>query len=69
MIEGMDTNDNMAGVFSAVKPQYIVFARQSPDSDFMVTVGAGWKFEDGIVLRLDLVPTKWDGVVLLRRAT
>jgi hypothetical protein len=66
----MDTNYNLYNEFKDKKPQYIALARQSVDSELMVTVGVGWKVKDGdsIVLRLDLLPTKWDGTVLLRRS-
>ena len=65
----MDTNYNIANVLKGSKPQYVALARQSPDSEFMVTVGVGWNVKecDSIVLRLDLLPTKWDGTVLLTR--
>lgn len=49
------------------KPQYIVRARQTPDSDFMITIGAAWEFKDGdgFVVRVDMLPTKWNGTMLL----
>jgi len=65
----MKIKHNPQSLFEGSKPQYIALAKQSPDSEFMVTVGVAWKLEDGdsIVLRLDLTPTKWDGTVLLTR--
>ena len=66
----MDTNDNLHNEFKDQKSQYVALAKQSVDSEFMVTVGVGWKVKDSdsIVLRLDLLPTKWDGTVLLTRS-
>jgi hypothetical protein len=66
----MDTTDNIQNELKDQKPQYVALAKQSVDSEFMVTVGVGWKVKDGdgIVLRLDLLPTKWDGIVLLTRS-
>jgi hypothetical protein len=65
----MDTNDYVPKDLKDAKPQYIALAKQSLDSEFMVTVGVGWKISGGgIVLRLDLLPTKWDGVILLTRS-
>ena len=63
----MDTTDNAHNEFKDQKPQYVALAKQSVDSEFMVTVGVGWKVKDGdgIVISLDLLPTKWDGIVLL----
>jgi len=41
------------------KPDYIVRARQSADSDFMVTIGAAWGFKegDGYVVKMQFIPT------------
>jgi hypothetical protein len=66
----MNINDPLHNQFKAQKPHYIALAKQSVDSDFMVTVGVGWKVMDSesIILRLDLLPTKWDGIVLLTRS-
>ena len=49
------------------KPAYIARAKQSPDSDFMVTIGAAWPFKegDGLVVKLQMTPTKWDGDFIL----
>jgi hypothetical protein len=60
---------NAPNLFEDSNPQYIALVKQSPDSEFMVTVGAAWKLkdDDSIVLHLDLIPTKWDGTVLLTR--
>jgi hypothetical protein len=64
----MDTDDNVPNELKDAKPQYVALAKQSLDSEFMVTVGVGWKIKEGggIVLRLDLLPTKWDGIILLK---
>jgi hypothetical protein len=66
----MNTDNNLSNELKGTKPQYVALARQSPDSEYMVTVGSGWKVKgcDNIVLRLDLLPTKWDGTVLLARS-
>jgi hypothetical protein len=66
----MDTDDNLPDELKGSKPQYVAFARQSLDSEYIVTVGSGWKVkgDDTIVLRLDLLPTKWDGTILLARS-
>ena len=66
----MDTDDNVPNELKDAKPQYVALAKQSLDSEFMVTVGVGWKIKDdgGIVLRLDILPTKWDGIILLKRS-
>jgi hypothetical protein len=63
----MDTDNNLPDELKSSKPQYVALARQSLDSEYMVTVGSGWKVKgsDNIVLRLDLLPTKWDGTILL----
>jgi hypothetical protein len=49
------------------KPVYNVRARQDPDNDFMVTIGAVWPFEngDGFVVRLHILPIQWDGSMIL----
>jgi hypothetical protein len=66
----MDTDKNLPNDLKGSKPQYVGLARQSPDSEYMVTVGSGWKVKggDNIVLRLDLLPTKLDGTVILARS-
>jgi hypothetical protein len=64
----MDTIDNVPKELKDAKPQYVALAKQSLDSEYIITVGVGWKIKDGggIVLRLDLLPTKWDGIILLK---
>lgn len=49
------------------QPKYIARAKQAPDSDFMVTIGAAWPFKegDGLVVKLQMTPTKWDGDFIL----
>lgn len=50
------------------KPNYVVRTKQSPDSDFWVTIGAAWKFregKDGLSLRLHTVPVMWTGECIL----
>jgi hypothetical protein len=44
--------------------------KKSPDSEYMVTVGSGWKVkgDDNIVLRLDLLPAKWTALFSWRAA-
>ena len=64
-----DENDVLDCLMS-LEPQYVAQVKLRPDSKFIVTAGAGWELGDGhggIVLRLDLLPSKWDGVVLLTR--
>ena len=49
------------------RPVYIARAKQTPDSDMMVTIGAAWPFNegDGLVVSLTLIPTNWDGKFIL----
>ena len=49
------------------RPTYNARVRQNPDSDFMVTIGAAWPFNegDGLVVNLNLIPTNWDGKFIL----
>jgi hypothetical protein len=49
------------------KPIYNARVKQNPDSDFMVTIGAAWPFNqgDGLVVQLNLIPTNWDGKFIL----
>jgi hypothetical protein len=48
-------------------PVYVARAKQSPDSDFMQTIGAAWSFNqgDGLVVTLHFIPTQWDGKLIL----
>lgn len=49
------------------KPDFIARAKQDPDNDMMVSIGAAWKWKegDGFVVRLQMTPTKWDGSFIL----
>jgi len=46
------------------KPALIARAKQSPDSEYWMTIGAAWEFEkDGktcLSVRLNSIPTNWD---------
>lgn len=47
------------------RPVYHARAKQSPDSDYMTTIGAAWAFKegDGLVVRLHFLPL--DGQFIL----
>ena len=49
------------------KPQYIARAKTNDDPDYMQTIGAAWNFKegDGWVVKLQVVPTNWDGSFIL----
>jgi len=49
------------------KPTYYVRAKQSPDSEYFTTVGAVWpmKERDGYVMKLNMLPTQFDGDLLI----
>ena len=50
------------------KPDFVVRARQAPDSEYWVTLGVAWSFKDGkqgFSVKLQTVPTNWDGQFLL----
>lgn len=49
------------------KPTYIARARQTPESEMMVTIGAAWPFNEGegLVVKLQMVPTQWSGDFIL----
>ncbi len=49
------------------KPKFVARARQSPDSEYMNTIGAAWPFEngEGLVVKLQMIPTYWDGSFIL----
>jgi hypothetical protein len=66
----MDTDKTLSNELKGSKPQYVALARQSPDSEYMVTVGSGWKVkgDDNIVLRLDLLSAKWTALFSWRAA-
>ena len=50
-------------------PDFVVRARQTPDSDFFVNCGAAWKVEvngkEAISLKLTAMPVQSDGSFLL----
>lgn len=47
------------------RPIYHARAKQSPDSDYMTTIGAAWQFKEGegLVVRLHFLPL--DGQFIL----
>jgi hypothetical protein len=49
--------------------QYAARARTKPDGDVWFTIGQAWVFEEneevGYMVRLTMVPTSWDGELLL----
>ena len=49
------------------RPDFIARARQTPDSEFMATIGAAWAWKEGtgFVVKLSLIPTNWDGSFIL----
>jgi hypothetical protein len=49
------------------KPLYIARARQAPESEVMVTIGAAWPFNegDGFVVKLQMIPMQWAGDFIL----
>jgi len=49
------------------RPAFHARVKQSPDSDYMVTIGAAWTFKEGtgLVVHLNLIPTNWDGKFIL----
>ncbi len=49
------------------KPVYIARAKENPDSDRWMTIGACWDFKDGegYAVRLNALPTNWDGSFIL----
>jgi hypothetical protein len=49
------------------RPVYLAKCKQNPKSDFFMVIGAAFKFKegDGLVLRLDAIPTQWDGSMIL----
>lgn len=49
------------------KPKYIARAKQRDDNDYMQTIGAAWPFKEGegLVVKLDLTPTNWNGDLVL----
>lgn len=54
------------------QPDYVVRCKQSPDSEYWLTIGAGWtaKFKDGtegISLKINSQPVGWNGDCLLMK--
>lgn len=49
------------------KPAMIARARQDPDNEHMVTIGAVWPFNnsEGYVVKLHTLPVNWDGSFIL----
>jgi len=49
------------------KPVYLAKAKQNPESEFMLTIGAVWAFKngDGFVVKLHSLPTNWNGDLIL----
>jgi hypothetical protein len=49
------------------KPTFFARAKQTPDSDRFVTIGAAWKFKEGegYVVKINTVPVQWNGDILL----
>ena len=49
------------------KPAFIARAKQAPESEFMVNIGAAWPWKngDGFVVHLNQVPVQWDGSFIL----
>lgn len=50
------------------KPKYIARAKETPDSDRWITVGAAWDFtegKDGYAVRLSNLPVQFDGTFIL----
>lgn len=49
------------------KPVFRARAKTDPRQDFMVTIGAAWRFKEGegYVVPLETVPVNWDGSFIL----
>lgn len=49
------------------KPDFIARAKQNPESEFMLNIGGAWKWKngDGYVVKLNCVPTNWNGDFIL----
>lgn len=49
------------------KPVFHVRARQQPDSEYMMTIGAVWPFREGsgYVVKLHALPVNWNGECIL----
>ena len=64
---GMDNQDGDINMSKGDKPVFNVRARREPDSEYMTTIGAAWKFKqgEGYVVKLHSVPVNWDGSIVL----
>ena len=49
------------------KPKFIARAKKAEESDYMQTIGAAWPFKEGggLVIKLDMLPTNWNGDFIL----
>jgi hypothetical protein len=49
------------------RPVYNARAKQSPDSEYMTTIGAAWRFNDGdgLVVRLNFLPLDGQFILVL----
>lgn len=50
------------------QPDFVCRARQHPDSEYWVTIGAAWSYrngEPGYSVKLHTTPTNWDGSFLM----
>lgn len=51
------------------QPDFVCRTKQSPGSDFWVTIGAAWSADingkTGYTVKLHTIPTSWDGSFLL----
>lgn len=49
------------------RPNFIARAKETPDSDRWITIGAAWEFKEkeGYALRISNMPTQWDGTLIL----
>ncbi len=49
------------------KPNFVVRAKQSPDSEYWTTIGAAWSFleKPGYAVRLHVIPVMWTGEFIL----
>lgn len=52
---------------TGAKPLYLAKARQTPESEFLIVIGAVWPFKngEGFVVKLHSVPTDWRGDMIL----
>jgi hypothetical protein len=63
----MDSQDADINMSKGDKPVFNVRVRQEPDSEYMTTIGAAWKFKqgEGFVVKLHSAPVNWDGSIVL----